>query len=194
MKIILASGSPRRIAILQDLGVEFDTHVPDVDERFLPERTPEENAVENALQKAREVSRQVEEGILIGADTIVVLGDTIYPKPTDEEEAVRMLKSLSGKKHRVITGLAFIVIRDGRVLEEVKDHEMTWVHMKPLSSEEIKGYVTENAPFDKAGAYAIQEIGDRFVEMIEGDYFNVVGFPAEKVRRILNTLLRKYAG
>ena len=79
MKVILASGSPRRIAILKDMGVEFEVHVPNAHERFLPERTPEENAVENALAKARKVAQTVKEGLLIGADTIVVLGNTIYP-------------------------------------------------------------------------------------------------------------------
>ena len=188
MRLILASGSPRRREILEDMGRPFEVILPHVEENHPPYLSPEESAVENALAKARWVSQRAGDAILIGADTVVALGNDIFNKPRDESEAVRMLAALSGKTHRVITGMAFLVVREGRVMEEIKDHEVTLVTMRSIPGEDIRNYVKEHAPFDKAGAYAIQEIGDRSVERIEGDYFNGVGLPKERVMHILNAL------
>lgn len=193
MKLILASGSPRRREILKDMGMEFAVNVPNIEEKFIQYLSPEENAVENAIRKAKIVAQKVSDSILIGADTVVALGDVIFNKPKDEKDAMRMLEQLSGKTHRVITGLAFIVVIDGKIVEEVKDYMVTWVKMKSIPNEEIERYVKENSPFDKAGSYAIQEIGDSFVEGIEGDFYNVVGLPKERVTEILSELTKRYA-
>jgi septum formation protein len=193
IKLILASGSPRRRNILKDLGMEFEVNVPNIEEMSKDYLSPEENAVENALRKAKTIAQKVSDSILIGADTVVALEDTIFNKPKSEEDAMRMLEQLSGKTHRVITGLVFIVVIDGKIVEEVKDYMVTLVKMKSIPNEEIKRYVKENSPFDKAGSYAIQEIGDSFVEGIEGDFYNVVGLPKERVVEILNDLIKRYA-
>ena len=174
------------------MGMPFEVIIPHVEENHPPHLSPEESAVENALAKARWVSQRGGDAILLGADTVVALGKHIFNKPRDESEAIRMLTALSGKTHRVVTGMAFLVVREGQVMEEIKDHEVTLVTMRSIPGEDIRNYVKEHAPFDKAGAYAIQEIGDRFVERIEGDYFNVVGLPKERVMHILNALFRRY--
>jgi septum formation protein len=192
MKLILASGSPRRREILKEMGRPFEVILPHVEENHPPHLSPEESAVENALAKARWVSQRAGDAILIGADTVVALGNDIFNKPRDESEAVRMLAALSGKTHRVITGMAFLVVREGRIIDEINEHVVTRVTMRSIPYEDIRNYVKEHAPFDKAGAYAIQEIGDRFVERIEGDYYNVVGLPKERVMDILNALFRRY--
>ena len=106
MKLVLASGSPRRSEILRDMGMEFEVNVPAIEEEILSHMTPEESAAHNALRKVRKVAQEVRDGILIGADTVVALDDAILTKPKDEEEAMSMLQMLSGKRHRVITGLA----------------------------------------------------------------------------------------
>jgi len=192
MRLILASGSPRRREILKEMGRPFEVILPHVEENHPPHLSPEESAVENALAKARWVSQRAGDAILIGADTVVALGNDIFNKPRDESEAVRMLAALSGKTHRVITGMAFLVVREGRIIDEINEHVVTRVTMRSIPDEDIRNYVKEHAPFDKAGAYAIQEIGDRFVERIEGDYYNVVGLPKERVMDILNALFRRY--
>ena len=192
MRLILASGSPRRREILKEIGRPFEVMVPHVEENHPPHLSPEESAVENALAKVRWVSERVGDGILLGADTVVALGNDLFNKPRDVSEAVGMLSTLSGKTHRVITGMAFLVVREGRVMEEIEEHVVTRVTMRSIPDEDIRDYVRTHAPFDKAGAYAIQEIGDRFVERIEGDYYNVVGLPRERVADILNALFQRY--
>lgn len=187
MRLILASGSPRREEILRKMGMAFEVIIPNIDEKaFSP--IPEECAVDNAFRKAEWIAQEVMDGIIIGADTIVVLGDRVFNKPRDDEEAIGMLETLSGRTHRVITGIAVLLVRDGNVKSKIMDYEVTRVKMKPLERGEIERYVKECSPLDKAGSYAVQEIGDRFVEGIEGDYHNVVGLPKEKVKHILDTL------
>lgn len=192
MRLILASGSPRRKEILEGLGLEFEVRVPHVDEVFDARRSPEEGAVTNALLKAREIAREVSDAVVLGADTVVVLGDAIFNKPSDDRDAVRMLEALSGQRHRVITGYACIAVGDSRIVEEITGYEVSWVSMRRLSAEEIEWYVREHSPMDKAGSYAIQEIGDRFIERIEGDYDNVVGLPGTRILEILKGLSPRF--
>jgi len=192
MRLILASGSPRRREILEGLGLEFEVMIPHVDEVFDPCRSPEEGAVTNAQCKAREIAREVSDAVVLGADTVVVLGDAIFTKPSGDQDAVRMLEALSGKRHRVITGYACIVVGDNGIAEEITGFEVSWVTMRQLSREEIERYVREHSPMDKAGSYAIQEIGERFIEGIEGDYDNVVGLPGTRIRRILDGLSARF--
>ncbi|MGA1797130.1 MAG: Maf family protein [bacterium] len=192
MRLILASGSPRRRQILKGLGLAFEVRVPHVDEVFDPNRSPEEGAVTNALLKAREIAREVSDAVVLGADTIVVLGDVIFTKPSDDRDAVRMLDALSGQRHRVITGYACIAVGDNGIAEEITGFEVSWVTMRRLSGEEIERYVQEHSPMDKAGSYAIQEIGERFIECIEGDYDNVVGLPGIRIRGILDDLSARF--
>ena len=193
MKVILASGSPRRKSILESTGIDFEVRVPRVEEIIKEDIPPEKISILLASKKARKVAKEIKEGIVIGADTLVVLEKRIFGKPGTKEEAIKMLQTLSGTKHRVITGLSFVIVMEGRILEEVKESETTWVKMRNISLEEIEKYVEENSPLDKAGSYAVQEVEDRFVEKIEGDFCNVVGFPRKKVKRILGELLEKYA-
>jgi septum formation protein len=192
LRLILASGSPRRREILEGLGLVFEVRVPRVDEMFDPHRSPEEGAVTNALRKAREIAREVSDAVVLGADTIVVLGDVIFTKPSDDRDAVRMLDALSGKRHRVITGYACIAVVDNGIADENTGYEVSWVTMRRLSGEEIEQYVREHSPMDKAGSYAIQEIGDRFIERIDGDYDNVVGLPGTRIRSILDELFARF--
>lgn len=194
MKIILASGSPRRKIILEDMGINFEIIVPRVEEAIKEDMSPEKLAIFLASQKAREVAGRVREGIIIGADTIVALGEKIFGKPESKEEAVKMLQTLSGTRHRVITGLSFLIVIAGKIVKEIKDKEVTWVKMRDIPRKDIEKYVRENSPLDKSGSYAVQEVEDKFVEKIEGDFYNVVGFPKQKVEKILKKLLKEYPG
>jgi len=184
MKLILASSSPRRIELLRRLGLDFEVVKPLWETRVIDD-DPVEVAELTALEKARAVAGGFTEGLVIGADTIVVIDDEILGKPRDGEEARLFLRKLSGRVHRVITGIA--VVDAGRGREEV-DHEVTEVKFKELSEEEIELYIASGEPFDKAGGYGIQGLGSLFVEWIKGDYFNVVGLPIYR----LSLLLRRF--
>ncbi len=184
MKLILASSSPRRIELLRRLGLGFEVVKPLWETRVIDD-DPVEVAELTALEKARAVAGGFTEGLVIGADTIVVIDDEILGKPRDGEEARLFLRKLSGRVHRVITGIA--VVDAGRGREEV-DHEVTEVKFKELSEEEIELYIASGEPFDKAGGYGIQGLGSLFVEWIKGDYFNVVGLPIYR----LSLLLRRF--
>lgn len=172
--IILASNSPRRRDLLRQIGLEFASDPADVDESVLPDETPEGYAIRVAREKALTAARRNRAGVVIAADTIVVLDGAILGKPRDAEDAERMLRMLSGKVHRVITGLAVMDAASGRVLERAAN---TAVRFRNLGDREIRGYVGSGEPLDKAGAYGIQEKGALLVESIEGCYFNVVGLP-----------------
>jgi len=180
--IILASGSPRRQDLLRQIGITFRTMPSDVDEAILPGESPEKYVVRVALDKASSVAARTDSGIVIGADTIVVLDDTILGKPVDAEDAIRMLTLLSGKAHSVITGLAVMDAATGRALTRTS---LTRVWFRNLSQHEIASYVTTGEPLDKAGAYGIQERGALFVERIDGCYFNVVGLPLSLLADLL---------
>ena len=185
-RIVLSSQSPRRIALLKEMGIEFTTHPSAVDERLIEAHSPREFAMKAAYLKAQDVASHYDEAIIIAADTVVVIDDRILGKPADAADARRMLETLSGRKHRVITAVAVCNSHTGNVL---LDTESTDVYFKILSPGEIDDYIRSGDPLDKAGAYGIQTIGERFVEKIEGDYHNVVGFPINKVKEILEIFL-----
>ena len=183
--IILASNSPRRKELLRQIGVSFTVDPADVDERPFPGERPEDYAVRVALDKARVAAARSKNGVIIAADTIVVVDDTILGKPADRNDAERMLTVLSGRVHRVITGLAVIDAADGKTMT---NSVVTSVWFRDLSQQEIQSYVAGGEPLDKAGAYGIQGKGALLVKQIEGCYFNVVGLPLS----LLGELLRKF--
>ncbi|HEY6011576.1 MAG TPA: Maf family protein [Nitrospirota bacterium] len=181
--IILASNSPRRKELLRQIGLTFTLDPADVDERIQPHEAPDAYAIRVACDKARAAAARATEGIVIGADTIVVLEDTVFGKPADARDAERMLQLLSGRMHRVITGLAVLDAATGKILTR---SSTTCVWFKRLSREEIKAYVESGEPLDKAGAYGIQGLGALLVERIEGCYYNVVGLPLSLLGEMLS--------
>ncbi len=182
MDIVLASASPRRRELMGRVASEFHIFPADVDESAIPVKDPLEFAIAAATLKARTAAERFPEAVVIGADTVVALGLRILGKPTDRNDARAMLRALSGRRHRVITGLAFTTKAEDRLLT---GYDLTYVTFRELSDEMIDGYLDQGAFLDKAGAYAVQEVGDAFVARMKGDYDNVVGFPVEKVRRLL---------
>jgi septum formation protein len=182
MKIILASTSPRRLELLRGLGLKVKVVGSRVKESKFSIKNPEKLAKTLALTKAQEVARRTKDGLVIGADTIVVLKGKILGKPKDSKGAKSMLRELSGKTHEVLTGLAVIDASSGKT---IVDFVGTKVKFRKLTDEEITNYVTTDRPFDKAGAYAIQEKAGLFVEKIDGCYFNVVGLPLARLAEIL---------
>ena len=173
-KIILASASPRRAELLHQIGLEFDVVVSGVAEDEVKEKDPIRLAECLALSKAHAVAASVEHGIVIAADTVVYLDEEFLGKPEDEQDAMRMLRLLSGRSHQVMTGVVIIKQPDMQTLCQV---ETTTVYMRSITEEEIRWYINTGESNDKAGSYAIQGYGAIFVERIEGDYFNVVGLP-----------------
>ena len=181
-KIILASQSPRRKQLLQWAKVPFDVLVSDADESYPPGLPAEAVAVFIAKNKAVAVNGLLQESndgakIIIAADTIVVLKDEIIGKPKDREDAIAILKKLSGQKHKVITG---VVILSGE--KEIAFADVTEVAFHELTDEQLSFYVDKYQPYDKAGAYAIQEwIGVVGIKSISGDFYNVMGLPVSRV-------------
>jgi septum formation protein len=182
--IVLASQSPRRKQLLEWAEIPFEIIVKETDEHFPPGITPEEVAVYIARNKALAVQETAGEKTVLAADTIVVLGDHIIGKPVHREDAVSMLLALSGEKHRVVTG---VVIRKGE--REIAFADVTEVEFHPISEQEIEFYVDKYKPYDKAGAYAIQEwIGVVGIKSIHGDFYNVMGLPVSRVVRELHRI------
>lgn len=177
-KIILASSSPRRMEILKNLRVEFDV-IPSNYEEVLVNKLPEELVCYLAKNKALEVSSRVtSEKIILAADTMVFIDNMTLGKPHTDIAAYNMLKSLSGRKHDVITGICLL---SKSLNKTYLDYEVTNVFFRELSDEEIWNYIGTGEPLDKAGAYGIQGLGGLFVKRIEGCYFNVVGLPIYKL-------------
>lgn len=185
--IVLASASPRRRELLRAAGVPFDAIPADVDEGLRPGESPEQHALRLAIEKAERVaaSRPGETRAVVAADTIVVIDGAVLGKPESPAGAAEMLRRLSGRTHTVLTGLCVIDPPSGRRLASVVS---TGVTFAPLSEEEIREYVDSGEPMDKAGAYAIQGLASRFVERIDGCYFNVVGLPIPTLYRMLRQL------
>jgi septum formation protein len=185
-KIILASQSPRRKQLLEWAEIPFEVVVQESSETFPEGLTVDEVAVHIARQKAAAVQSIVKAGeIILAADTIVVLNGRIIGKPRDAEEAIRILSDLSGHKHDVITG---VVILNGST--EISFFDKTQVYFHELTEEQIKFYVDKYRPYDKAGAYAIQEwIGVVGIKSVSGDFYNVMGLPVSRVVRELRKLL-----
>ena len=184
MKIILASASPRRRELLSALGLSFEIRPAIGEEHPVPGLPGGETAKRLSRAKCLEIAADADgDDVVIAADTVVCLDDEILGKPANEADAERMLIALSGRDHRVFTGVT--VARGGRVLS---DYEETAVHFRPLTEREIAAYIATGEPMDKAGAYGIQGRASLFVRAIEGNYFNVVGLPLCKLGQMLKEL------
>lgn len=181
-ELILASSSPRRRELLKQLGLEFRTLACPVDETPPPGLSPFELVELLAVRKAMAAARMLEDGIVIGADTVVVWHGRVLGKPCDEEDAVEMLRRLQGIAHEVYTGVALVDAGSRKVLIE---HEKTRVFFRSLREEEIRRYVATGEPMDKAGAYAVQGLAAIFINGIEGCYTNVVGLPLARLAEML---------
>ncbi len=178
--LVLASGSPRRIALLRALGVRFTVVDPGPDRMWPGNAEPRHGVRALALDKARRVAAQRPGAVVIGADTVVVVRGRRLGKPDNREQALDMLRRLHGRNHEVWTGIA--VVRDG---EQRTAAECTRVRMARLAEADLAAYVALGESFDKAGAYGIQGAAAQFVKGIEGDYFNVVGLPLARLRLVL---------
>lgn len=184
-KIILASASPRRQELLKYIVPAFEIIPADVDETLSAEIIPEKSAEFLAAKKARHIAKKYPDCTVIGSDTVVIIDDIILGKPADKSDAERMLKLLSGRTHKVITG---VCLARGEASDSFSCE--TKVEFYPLSDEEILGYISTGEPMDKAGAYGIQGYGSVLVKGIEGDFFNVMGLPVAMLKRRLDVFLK----
>lgn len=208
-RIILGSASPRRRELLEQIGISFEVRVSDKEEVYhslIPEEIVKELALskaENVADDLREKQEQVKQisfdkknnvlldTIVIGADTIVVSDGSILGKPKDEADAVRMIRSLQGRSHKVYTGVAILDYDDEGKRKSVVHAVETEVFVNPMSDEEIREYAATGEPLDKAGAYGIQGQFAAYIERIDGDYCNVVGLPVSYVYRQLKEIAEK---
>ena len=182
MSIILASQSPRRKALLGLFGLPFTVRVADIDETMDPAKPPYDEVARVSRLKALAIRRE-ENDIVIAADTIVVCNGQVLGKPVDEADARRMLKLLSGRDHQVMTGMTVLQGSRKFVTTEVTD-----IHFRALSDQEIDRYIATKEPMDKAGSYGIQGGAALFVEKLVGDYYNVMGLPVCRLSQILKQL------
>jgi nucleoside triphosphate pyrophosphatase len=185
VRLVLASTSPRRADLLRAAGFEFDVIIPNVDESIRPGETPEQHVSRLAEQKALRVLPEAGSAPTLGADTVVVVDDTILGKPADERDAARMLRMLSGRRHQVMTGVALVpdpakVGPQGSISLST-GVAVTTVEFAALNEAEIAAYIASGEPMDKAGAYGIQGFASRFVTGIEGSCSNVIGLPVALV-------------
>lgn len=180
--LILASASPRRAELLRELGVKFTVITSAAEEAHHEDFTARELCLVNAYRKARAVAKLHPQALVLGADTLVYLGTTLYGKPADMADAQRMLGELAGHTHQVVTGVCLLHLERHRcrLFAEITD-----VTFKPLTAGQIKNYLEAIHPLDKAGAYAIQDRGDEIVDRIDGSFSNVVGLPVERVKHEL---------
>ncbi|GHH97181.1 Maf family protein [Neobacillus kokaensis] len=181
--LILASSSPRRKELLENLHLSFAISSSEVDESFDPRLSPEEVVMELADRKARKVFQENQDALVIGSDTVVVANNQILGKPADEAEAISMLQTLSGKQHDVYTGVSIVSKENS-----TRFYEKTEVWFWELTEDMIRSYVKTGEPLDKAGAYGIQQLGSMLVKKIHGDYFAVVGLPVSRTIRELKRL------
>lgn len=181
--IILASKSPRRQELMNHITSDFEVIVSEVEEILPAGIAPEEAPVYLSGIKAEAVAADCPDRVVIGADTVVIHDGIVLGKPRDEQDAVQMLRALSGKVHTVVTGCC--VLKDG---ERLAFSERTRVEFYPLSDREIMEYIATGEPFDKAGAYGIQGKGSVLVKRIEGDFFNVMGLPVGRLKRELEEI------
>jgi len=186
--IILASASPRRKQLLAEAGYKFISIVPDIDESAFPMEG--HNACEYAkilaLAKAKNVAEKYPDCLVIGADTVVDFDGEIIGKPTDAKDAEQITQKLFSRPHKVITGLAIVRLSDGI---EIVESDTTTVYPRKMTAEQIAEHIESESWRDKAGAYAIQETGDKFIEKIEGSLTNVMGLPMELLQRLLKRFI-----
>ncbi len=173
-KIVLASSSPRRKALLKQIGLEFIVDASDIEEKLNPRLKPRGNAEQLSLAKAEAVAQKYSDALIIAADTFIVLDDEIIGKPHDGKTAKKTLQKISGRSHTVVTGFTIMDTSNGKVVTKSVETE---VFVKKLSQKEIKEYIATEEPLDAAGSYKMQERGAIFIKKIEGDPFNVVGLP-----------------
>ncbi|KAL7640188.1 UNVERIFIED_CONTAM: hypothetical protein RMT77_009602 [Armadillidium vulgare] len=185
--IILASSSPRRKEIIEKLGIAIQVLPSTFEENLDPKdfSSPGNYVIETAKGKTREIAGRVSAeqkpvDLIIGADTCVALGGNIFGKPKDEKDAFQMLKKLGGKSHEVITGVHLMAKKSDNTWQESEFSEVTTVKFASLKDELIQSYVNTKEPMDKAGGYGIQGIGGSLIEGIDGDYYNVMGFPLHR--------------
>lgn len=186
VRLLLASSSPRRIALLKEFGYAFDVTVPDVEEIADPSMEPAALVRQNALLKGRTVARSHPDRIIVAADTVVAFRGRVFGKPADMEEAHAMLRELNGCTHQVLSGLCLI---DGKRALESCTVETTLVQFRELSEEARSRYLERIHPLDKAGAYAAQDDRGEIIESVSGSLTNVIGLPMELLRRELHLLL-----
>ena len=180
---ILASKSPRRKELLKLLDIDFTIKASDICEDLKEGLSNEEIVMDLAFQKAEDILTRNPNSIVLGFDTLVILDGVPLGKPTDRLEAFRMIQSLSGRKHRVLTGCAIL----GKEIEDIF-YDFADVYFNEMSEEEINEYLDTDEPYDKAGAYGIQGYGARYIQKIEGDYYSVMGVPLQKIYKKLRDL------
>lgn len=177
-RLILASGSPRRVSLLGQIGLLAEVIPSGIDEEMDTNSTPGENARRLAIEKARSVAKGINDGLVIGADTIVVIEGRVLGKPRDREDAVQMLLQLGGRTHTVITGFCILDRPSDEFVSEIEETKVTF---RALPRAEVERYVDGGSPMDKAGSYGIQDdYGAVFVTRVEGCFYNVMGFPLAK--------------
>ena len=191
-RIILASGSPRRKELLNQIGIEFEV-ITSTCEENANVQSPGELVKILSMTKAADVAGRIDKNedddiLIIGADTVVVLDNEILGKPSDKQNAFDILKKLQGKIHSVFTGVTLISLRCGKELFHSFDVE-TKVKVSSMSDDEIRNYISSGEPMDKAGAYGIQGIFAKYIEGIEGDYYNVVGLPVSRLYQELKMFM-----
>ncbi|MDD6266148.1 MAG: Maf family protein [Clostridia bacterium] len=184
MELILASKSPRRLTLLQNAGAEPTVRAFETDETITKKLSPEQTVVTLAERKATAAKNALcTDSVILASDTVVALGDELFGKPKDDGDAKRILRLLSGKEQRVLTGVC--VVKGDRMLS---DFDCTYIRFRELSDSEIDAYVASGESRDKAGAYAVQENGGHFVSEIRGEYDNVVGLPVKLSARLIKEL------
>ena len=188
LRVILASQSPRRRELLALVGIAHDVQPADIDESYLTGERPRDHAERLARGKAEAIAVREPDAVVIGSDTIVVVDGDVLGKPSDENDAVRMLARLAGRSHTVITAVA--VAWRGETCSAVEEVGVTF---HPLSRAEIDAYIATREPMDKAGAYGIQGYGATIVARVDGDYFAVMGLPLQRLIRVLDALGIRYA-
>jgi septum formation protein len=187
LPIYLCSKSPRRRKLLKQINLQFKTFSVDVDEKILKGEKPVQSVKRLSKEKLAEALFKFKKGIFITADTIVVLNNKIIGKPENKQDAIRILKKLSGRTHTVYTGFT---IFNSETKNQITDYEKTKVEFRKLSADEINEYVKGGSPMDKAGAYGIQDdFGAVFIKRINGCYYNVVGLPLPKVYKTLKKII-----
>ena len=188
-KLVLASASPRRRALLDEMGYAFEVVPADIDEHVDPSLAPERQAEVLAERKAEAVATRVGDAMVLGADTIVACEGRVIGKAADEAEAREFLRLLTTHRHAVVTGLCVLDTATG---ERQVAHAVTWMRMRPMTDAELDDYIASAGWRDKAGAYAVQEGGDAFVEEMDGSLSNVVGLPVELVAEMVPHTFREY--